>query len=271
MKNSVGSFRSSGARDDTIAARDVDAMGEVVKLVLPFLVTPKNYGEMLTKLASFAFYEAYLITLLLRANPIAAAFFTTIESWGPIGKVVVIIPHHDVLNLAGIVIAFVLAVLTHTFQFHDRISDVFGIRRRFDRKSILIPLSQRVGSAVSEDKETKIGKHRDELMRAVFYRYASSRADKPLVDKHDIEHALNAWSWFWASVEAVAYFGVGAMSATLLGSPDLMRTFAMIAASFLIIALVQHMRLAGYARPQINSIAADPTAAFDVKNQFDAL
>jgi hypothetical protein len=58
-------------------------MEEVVKLILPFLSTPKNYAEMLRKLASFAFYETYLITLLLRANPIFDAFLTTIESWGP--------------------------------------------------------------------------------------------------------------------------------------------------------------------------------------------
>ncbi|MBV8738687.1 MAG: hypothetical protein JO007_15795 [Alphaproteobacteria bacterium] len=246
-------------------------MEEVLKLVLLFLSIPKNYADMLRKLSSFAFYETYFITLLLRANPILDTFFMTIESRGPIGKVVAIIPYHEVLNLSGIVIAFVMAVLTHMFQFHDRISDVLGIRRRFDRRRILIPLSQRVGSVVTKDKETRIGKHRDELMRAVFYRYASSRADKSLVDKHDIEQALNAWSWFWVCVEAVAYFGAGAMSACWLGSPDLARTFAIIATAFLIIAFVQYMRLAGYARPQIDSIVADPTAAFDIKNQLDAL
>ena len=248
-----------------------DAMEEVVKLVLPFLSTPKNYAEMLRKLASFTFYETYIITLLLRVNPILNSFFTEIESSGPIGKVVAIIPHYDVLNLSGLVIAFVLAVLTHMFQFHDRISDVFGIRRRFDRMSILVPLAQRVGLAVTKDKETAMGKHRDELMRAVFYRYASSRADKPLVDKHDIEQALNAWSWFWACVEAIAYFGAGAVISWWFGFPHLANGFAIVAAAFSIIALAQHMRLAGYARPQIDSIAMDPTAAFDVKKQFDAL
>src|SRR5258708_2229203 len=106
-------------------------MEEVVKLVLPFLSTPKNYAEMLRKLASFAFYETYLITLLLRANPILDTVLTTTESWGPIGKVVATIAHHEVLNLSGMVIAFVVAILTHMFQFHDRISDVLGIRRRF--------------------------------------------------------------------------------------------------------------------------------------------
>jgi hypothetical protein len=47
-----------------------------------------------------------------------------------------------------------------------------------------------------------IDDHRDSLMRDVFYRFASSKSDNPVVDKHDIEHALNAWAWFWAFVEA---------------------------------------------------------------------
>jgi hypothetical protein len=39
----------------------------------------------------------------------------------------------------------------------------------------------------------------------------------------------------------------------------------------LVLAFVQRMRLKNYARPQIATIAADPTAAYDVKKTFDAL
>ena len=182
-----------------------------------------------------------------------------------------IIPHHEVLNLSGVVIAFAAAVLTHMFQFHDRISDVLGIRRRFDRQHILVPLALRVGSVITKDKEAKIERHRDELMRAVFYKYATSRGDNLPVDKHDIEHALNAWSWFWVLVEAVAYFGVGAIIAWCLGSHDLAGDLAIISAALFLIAFLQCRRLARYAQPQIGSIANDPTAAYNVKRQFDAL
>jgi hypothetical protein len=246
-------------------------MEEVIKLVIPIFSTPRNYAEILKKLASFAFYETYLITLLLRANPRFDGFFTSIESWGPIGKVIGTIPHHDALNLSGVVIALVVAVLTHTFQFHDRISDILGIRRRFDIKNILIPLAQRVDSVVTLDKEAKIAQCRDELMHAVFYKYASSRADNPLVDRHDIEHALNAWSWFWVFVEAVFYFGMGAIVALWLGSRKLALIFTIVWIAFLLLAFTQRTRLNGYARPQIETIAGDPTASYAVKRKFDAL
>jgi hypothetical protein len=245
-------------------------MKEFIDLILPFFSTTKNYDDILRKLASFAFYETYVITLLLRSNPRFDAFFRAIESWGPVGKVVDIIPHHEVLNLSGVVIAFVVAILTHTFKFHDRISDVLRIRSRFDRKSILIPLAQRVGSSVTKEKEAKMARHRDELMHAVFYKYASSRDEHPLVDKHDIEHALDAWSWLWVFIEGIFYFGTGAFIAWWLGSRKLAEGFGILSVALLVVALAQRIRLDRYARPQINSIAADHTASYDVKQKFDA-
>jgi hypothetical protein len=246
-------------------------MGELIKLILPFFNTPKNYPQVLKKLASFAFYETYFITLLLRANPRFDSLCNSIESWGPVGKVTSIIPHYDVLNLFGFAIALVVALLTNMFQFHDRISDLLGIRRRFDRKSILIPLSVRVGSPVNKEKEAKIAQRRDHLMHTVFYKYASSRAENPLVDKHDIEQALNAWAWFWVSVEAVFYLGVGAAVAWWLGSRNLAFTFMGGSIALLVIAFLQRIRLPNYVRSEIDSIVADPTASYDIKKEFDAL
>jgi hypothetical protein len=246
-------------------------METVIKLIFPFFSTTKDYDEVLRKLASFAFYWTYLITMLLRANPRFDAVLTSIESWGPIGKVLAIIPHYQVLNLSGAVIAIAVAFLTHMFHLHDRISDILGIRRRFDINSILIPLAQRVGTEVTKDTEEKIAQHRNELMHAVFYKYASSRAEKPLVDKHDIEHALTAWSWLWVCVEAVFYFSIGAIIAWWLGSGRLAFAFAGVSIGFLVVGFLQRIRLNRYARPQVETIATDPTAAYAIKRRFDAL
>jgi hypothetical protein len=248
-----------------------NAMEEAIKLVFPFLTTCKNYADVLKKLASFAFYETYFITLLLRSNAQYDSFFTGIETWGPIGGALQTIPHYDVLNLSGFVIAFGVAILTHMFQFHDRISDIFGIRRRFDCKHILILLAQRVGSTLNQEKRRKIVERRDELMHAVFYKYASSRAEKPLVDKHDIEQALTAWSWYWVFVEAIVYFSLGAFVAWWLGSTKLADGFVAVSLASFVLALVQRIRLPRYATPQVETIAGDATAAYDIKSRFDAI
>ena len=65
--------------------------------------------------------------------------------------------------------------------------------------------------------------------------------------------------------------GVGAVLAWCLGSPNLALTFVAVSAVLLILAFAQRTRLGSYARPQIDTIAADPTASYDIKSRFDAL
>src|SRR5690606_15472439 len=84
---------------------------------------------------------------------------------------------------------------------HDRISDIFFIRRNFDVKHILLPTARNVGVNIDKEIINKIIKERRPLMNQVFYRYASSR-NEPVVDKHLIEKALDTWSWFWVFLEA---------------------------------------------------------------------
>jgi hypothetical protein len=56
-------------------------MEEAIKIILPFLSIPTNYAQVLKKLASFAFYETYFITLLLRENPRFDTFFRFFAVW----------------------------------------------------------------------------------------------------------------------------------------------------------------------------------------------
>jgi hypothetical protein len=246
-------------------------MNDALKLIVPFFSVPKNYDEVLRRLASLAFYEIYIIILILRANLHFNEVITALEAWGPMAQLVDVIPHHDILDPAGFGIAVALAGFSYIFQLHDRISDITGIRRRFDHNRILIPLAERVGVSMTKEKEESIASNRDKLMRAVFYKYASSASGNPLVDRHDIEHALGAWSWFWVFIEAVFYFAIGATAALWLGSSNLARLFAGVACGSLFAAGAQYLRLGRYALPQIDSIADDAAAAAHVRQQFDAL
>jgi len=98
----------------------------------------------------------------------------------------------------------VAAWISYSLRLHDRISDLFGIRARFDRNYILLPLAILTGSQLSAFQLNRMGANRDSLMRRVFYRYASTRAERPLVDRHDIEAAIEIWSWYWVLVEGTA-------------------------------------------------------------------
>lgn len=246
-------------------------MKEFVELIIPFISTSKNYEDTLKKLAMYAFYWVFIITLVFRYDPDIDALFRSIEGWGPIGKIVKIIPNYKVLNIGGIFIALGAFILSNMFKLHDKISDITGIRRRFDFKQILFPLAELVGSAMPEEKKIRVRERRHELMRKVFYKYASSRIDHPLVDKHDIEHALNSWSWFWMAIEGVFYFSLAAIIAWCLNLDSTLKIFLIITLVFIIVALLLRPSLNRNAERQIQAIAADHTAQNDVRKQFDAL
>jgi hypothetical protein len=48
---------------------------DIFKLLLPVFLSPKNYDEMLKKLAAFLFYETWLMTFVLRGIPIVEQHF----------------------------------------------------------------------------------------------------------------------------------------------------------------------------------------------------
>jgi hypothetical protein len=128
-----------------------------------------------------------------------------------------------------------------------------------------------VGEDLTPRKKQSVIANRNELMRKVFYRYASSRADSPLVDKHDIEHALETWSWFWACVEAVTFFGFAGIVAHLFHDHTLGVRLLIITGVLFTFAVGQYFRLDKYTRAEIAAIASDATAANDVRATFNAL
>lgn len=240
----------------------------IIDKILPFLSNPKNYDDVLNKLATFAFYETYIITLFLRSNQSFDDLCKRLELWGPIGKLFQDLPHYNDINLTGIIIRLAVASLTRIFRFHDFISNICGIRRTFDIHHILMPLAQRVDSMADE---TKLANYRDDLMYDVFYKYASSRAEKPLVDKHLIEEALGAWCWFWTFIEGVAYFCLGAIAAWYFNYSALSTSFKIVAFLLLIFAMLQSKRIPRYTRLEVNSIVSDANARNEIKGRFDAL
>lgn len=246
-------------------------MGDLLNLFLPFVSTPRDYGDVLRKLAACVFYETYLITFFLRDIPAIHDAFRAAETHGSLGMLVHALPHSNALNISGLVIAFGVAIVTFVIQLHDRISDLLGIRRDFDLKEILIPLAQKVGVESPESRLREIATQRQRLMREVFYRYASSRATEPLVDRHDIEHALGRWTWLWALIESAVLFLVAAAVAGAFCSLQIGSWFLLVSLVAVCLACLQRRRLGRHAKAEIEAIVSDPEAAIAVRQAFDAL
>jgi hypothetical protein len=247
-------------------------MAALLNLLSPVFQTTKNYEQVLYRLAFFVFWEVYVISFYLRdISQVDAMFFGWVKNLPLFAAIEQTFPLANTLNLLGAVTALAVALITRVVKLHDFISDVLGIRRRFDCYYILFPLATMVGELLTSTQKAAVISARSDLMRKVFYRYASSRVDAPLVDKHEIEQALDAWSWFWVCVEAVIIFTCTGLIAHFFHAHKLGIRLLIIAGSLVLLAAVLFSRVGKYTRVEILAIATDPTAANDVRSVFNAL
>jgi len=107
------------------------------------------------------------------------------------------------LSVGTPLLALLVAVLSRAIKLHDRLSDLFRIRRNFDIQEILIPMAQKTVGPVSDHLARQIERYREHLMGKVFYEFASSSPNRAVIDPHLIHNALDQWSWFWAFFEGV--------------------------------------------------------------------
>jgi hypothetical protein len=125
----------------------------------------------------------------------------------------------------GAVPGLCAAILSQHLPLHDRLSDLFKIRHRFDVTHILMPLAAVVAIPISPEFGKLIGVNRRKLVYQVFYRYATSKGNG-CVDQHLISMALTSWSWFWMFLEATVYLLIAAIIAAIGGEFPLAAAFA---------------------------------------------
>jgi hypothetical protein len=161
----------------------------------PF-VSVGDYPGMLNKIATYTFFATLLLVWLLRAEiPVVETVLSKLTISVPLASGLTV-------PLGTVLPAFVAAFLSRVLKLHDRVSDMLRIRQRFDVAAILLPLAVGSGTALGIGLVRKIREQRIELMRRLFYKYASSSPGKAVIESHYITMALDQWSWYWIVVEA---------------------------------------------------------------------
>lgn len=220
-----------------------------------------DYHTMLNRIFWFTTASAVIATVLFRRFfPDVDAILTyldfRIEYYGmkiPLGYVI-----------PGLLVG----IVARTVHLHDRISDVLGIRKRFDVKFILVPLA--IGAGIRQ-KDINLGMveaSRDELMDSAFYRYTSSKAKETIVDKHLICEALSWWSWYWVVVESTSILSIVALILLFAKAwATVAMILACIVASLGVLRFFKH-HCARYAKREVQEILSDSTRQNEVKEQM---
>lgn len=131
---------------------------------------------------------------------------------------------------------------------------------------ILIPTAYLADVDARKVPVEVIEKSRDTLMRATFYKYASSaEGDNSIVSKHTIEQSLTNWSWYWVLLEA---------NFALLVTIIVLWIFSSFPVSWLFFLFILSTGLMRYFKDEARSNAlkqlADITKSDDVRKQIKA-
>jgi hypothetical protein len=139
---------------------------------------------------------AVLCTFALAA--VSPVVRTIVDSWGPEVSIGIL----DGVKALYVLIPLAVAILARVFFLHDKMSDLFRLRKRFDLENILRPLANGIGFATSGPEWELIEQRRDLAMTRTFYRYASFK--DPQIDVQLVRTAADRWAWFWCTVEPLA-------------------------------------------------------------------
>ena len=227
-----------------------------------FFDTPKNYPDMLKKIALTMFFVVMILLFVFsQASEDFSSFLLSISM-------------NQKLQVAGIdlysafvYIPAIFAVLENMFRLHDRLSDIFLIRYYFDKKIILTKMLNLLNLS---DKTNLINKHnRDKMMSSVFYKYAGYNS--PVIDQHNIYMALGCWSWFWIVLDTLAV-------TVIIGTIFLITIFMLINFIILIcvvaillslLVLLYYFGCKKYAIFEVEDILSDDKRRIELLNYFN--
>jgi len=233
--------------------------GELMPLTI--FKTIDNYGAMLNKLATINFFV--LVLLLYFLSEQSQELKQTIENYS--WEVPVLsfnIPFGYFLP------CLVLAIFGRIIKLHDKISDIFRIRRWYDWTFILKPMMEATSAEVS--KKIVI-KNRGSIMFKVFYKYASSRDPHSIVDRHLIEMVMDQLSWYWILLETILYVFASVIVLFYLESFDQMLTLIYIGLALVVFAKIVQLSCAKYTKQEVSIIIEAASRKREIKEEFDAL
>lgn len=166
--------------------------------------------------------------------------------------------------------ALAVGIASRVFRLHALISDALGIRECFDLEAIIGKMSEQVRVDLSGISYDELRAARPRLMRQTFYAYVSG--ERPAIDQHLVQQALDAWSWLWAGVEATFVFTLAAFALIGCGAyqPGFETLGCAIAVAVFGLPMLRR-QCARYATAQVRAILSDPARATAVRAELAEL
>ena len=228
----------------------------------PF-ATIKNYSEMLNKIAIFNFISGIVILYLLgKYVPEIKSILASYE-WN------IQILNKD-FTIINIIIPFLIALFSRMIKLHDRISDLFRIRFRYDINYILKPMALEINYS-SNNLSEFLKKNRISLMRKCFYNYASTQDNKCEIELHYVHMTIDQLSWYWIILEIISLIFIAFIISLCYYTIILILIFGIsLILSFILLFIAKYFCIK-YTKIEVNLILEDTNRKNKIINNFYAL
>lgn len=224
---------------------------------------PNDYSDMLKRIFWTTFTSGILCAFILAAaSPHMHSFLESV-------RIKADVPFVKGLKALYVLIPLLIAGVSRAIYLHDKISDVFHIRDRFDTRHILYPLAKATGLPLGKEQKKRICKARRDAMYAVFYPYAGFK--NPKIDSQLIRNALDAWGWFWVAVEAVVMFILTLVIVTILRQWLFVSICVAVNLLLFMFLWYQGSICKRNALREVGAIVADATRKQEIQNYFQNL
>jgi hypothetical protein len=166
--------------------------------------------------------------------------------------------------------ALSVGILARIYRLHARVSDWLGIRECFDVDVIISQLLSQSGIDLAHVDRHELIEHRHTIMRRAFYAFV--RGTQSPIDPQLIGQALDAWSWFWAGIEASIVMVLSGL--VLVAGGGIQLGLETIGGTLLQAAVglpAMRGQCKRYGIAQVREILSDPARALAVETTFTEL
>ena len=260
---------AAAARSDRLAAlvmfRQMD-WTEAADLIIggldmSLIKMSENYSDVLRRVATAAFVGGFVYGWLV-LEPLTAPDQL-------LGQILSDLP--PVLGYSGrwavyAMVGLLAAAISRFMLIHDKVSDFFALRHRFDVNYILTPLMGHADFKSTLDNVQRLHDRRHDLMADVFYRYAGSSNAK--INKHLIAVALDKWSWVWIAVEHAVFAGMAGILLAATQRPFAAYICASISLMLTACVAVRPKGRIAAARDQVREIVKKKSRVSEIREAF---
>ncbi len=227
------------------------------------IAQPESYSDMLERVFHTTFFSGFVCTLILAsASPAVKKVLDSIQRETEIGPI-------KGLKTLYVLVPIGIALISRIVRLHDKISDVFHIRVRFDTQYILFPMAELSGFELEPAMKRRIHSLRESVMYKVFYPYAGFAA--PEIDKQLVRTALDNWGWFWVGVESGLLFAVTAIIVKIVGGPTQFYICLLVLLVIGLLLAIQWHACRRSAKRQVEAIIEDSQRKTDIHAYFDKI